>query len=141
MLCCCEYSCVHLGASHEQSYPYRVGTLLLSCMRWSCPSPPARPEWQGPAPCAGLCAVRAMQRDSSLALAPQFVLPTCKPPSLLGREGSNSTENAVSTLLSKSFTRSFRIMKAGAVFYRWEYGCERETDVQLALPQTCPGHF
>lgn len=140
VLCCCAYSCVHIGACHEQSHPYRVGTLLLSCRRWSCPSSPARSEWQGPAPGVGLRAVRGVQGDSSPALAPldsRFVLSTCKPPSLLGREGSNSTESAVSTLLSKGFTRT----QAGAVCHRWEHGCEQETDMWLALPQTCPGHF
>lgn len=57
VLCCCEYSCVHLGACQEQSHPYRVGALLLSCRRWSCPSVPARSEWQGlpPVQGSGLC--------------------------------------------------------------------------------------
>lgn len=57
-LCCCEYSCVHIGACHEQRHPDSVGALLLTCRRWSCPSPPARSEWQGPAPSAGLCGVQ-----------------------------------------------------------------------------------
>lgn len=83
---------------------------------------------------AGTCPgteLRAVPSDSSPALAPlgsRFVLSTCKPPPLLGREGSNSTENAVRTLLSKGFTRSFGIMKAGAAFYKWECGCEQDTD-------------
>lgn len=63
-----------------------------------------------------------------LPLGSRLVLSTHKPSPLLGRKGSSSTDSAVGTLLSKGFTRSFRIMKAGGVLCGWEYGCEQETE-------------
>lgn len=63
-----------------------------------------------------------------LLLGSRLVLSTHKPSSLLGRKERDSTESAVSTLLSKGFTRSFRIMKAGGLFCGCEYGYGQETE-------------
>lgn len=135
-LCCCEYSCWSLSLAEPSSQGGGTAPVLQEV---ELPLIPCQMRVAGTCPGTGL---RAVPSDSSSALAPlgsRFVLSTCKPPPLLGREGSNSTENAVSTLLSKGFTRSFGIMKAGAAFTGGNVDVSRT--LMLALPQTCPGHF